>query len=119
MNRHLPAIALLSLSGCSSQEKIHDFVKDIEGKAYDRLAGAISEYCAKKNQDGIGGSILTQEALEARREIRQRGHTGPPGPALLPGSLDEKTAYGPGPVMRIYCEGESVPEKLWQDFIRE
>lgn len=105
----------LMVSGCGST---HDFVKDVEGKAYDRVSGAISKYCGGKTKDGVIGIIAMQEALELRREIRQRGSTGPLGPNVKPELLDDKTAYGPGPIIRIYCDGERVPASMWDDFIR-
>lgn len=111
--------ATLMLTGCfSSAEKVHDFVKDVEGKAYDRVAGAISKYCKGKTKDGTIGRVAMQEALELRREIRQRGSTGPLGPNVKPELLDDKTAYGPGPIIRIYCDGERVPADMWDDFVR-
>lgn len=107
------------LTGCfASTEKVHDFVKDVEGKAYDRVAGAITKYCKGKTKDGTFGRIAKQEALELRREIRQRGNAGPQGPTEKPEYLDDKTAYGLGPVVRIWCEGEPVPENVWWDYVR-
>lgn len=115
----IPLTLVVSLTGCfSSAEKVHDFVKDVEGKAYDRVAGAISKYCGGKTKDGTIGRLAMQEALELRREIRQRGSTGPVGPTEKPELLDDKTAHGPGPVVRIYCDGERVPVDMWEDFIR-
>lgn len=109
------------LSGCfGTAEKVHDFVKDVEGKAYDRVASAIDKYCEGKATQGSFQDIFLMEALELRREIRQRpipGH-GPQGPTHKPDLLDDKTAYGQGPVVRIWCGGEAVPEEIWQDFIR-
>ena len=103
------------LAGCAGT---HDLIKDAEGKAYDRLAGAFSKYCEGKTEEGVLGALARQEALEARREIRQRGIGGPHGPMDKVPDLDDKTAYGTGPVIRVYCGGEKVPEAVWQDFIR-
>ena len=109
------AVLTLGLYGCGTT---HDLVKDFEGKAYDRLAQAFSEYCEAKTYEGLAGKIARQEALEARREIRQRGVGGPHGPADKVLYLDDKTAYGFGPVVRIYCGDERVPTELWGDFVR-
>ncbi len=109
------AISTALLVGCGTT---HDFVKDVEGKAYDSVAGAITEYCKGKTHKGILGMIARQEALELRREIRQRGKDGPQGPTDQVPLLDDKTAYGAGPVVRIWCDSESVPEDIWPDFIR-
>lgn len=108
------------LTGCESLGggKVHDFVKDVEGKAYDSVADAVTKYCKGKTKDGTFGEIAKQEALELRREIRQRGGYGPLGPMQKPEYLDDKTAYGTGPVVRIWCNGEPVPENVWWDFVR-
>jgi len=113
----LSLILVLSfvLMGCGTT---NDFLKNVEGKAYDRTAHTITKYCELKNKDGLAGTIARQEALELRREIRQRGEQGPQGPTEKPEYLDDKTAYGPGPVVRIWCEGEPVPENVWWDFVR-
>ena len=103
------------VAGCSTT---HDFIKDVEGQAYDRLAHVFTKYCEGKTYEGSLGDVAQQEALEARREIRQRGIGGPHGPAAKIPGLDDKTAYGNGPVVRIYCGGERVPQEVWADFIR-
>ena len=103
------------LVGCAST---HDLTKDAEGKAYDSLAKAFSKYCEGKNQDGVLGGVARQEALEARREIRQRGIGGPHGPMDKIQDLDDKTAYASGPVIRVWCGGEKVPVDVWRDFVR-
>lgn len=107
--------ATILITGCAST---HDFVKDVEGKAYDRLADAVSKYCKGKIEGGVLQDIVLQEALELRREIRQRGSNGPQGPAEPVLYLDDKTAYAQGPMIRIWCEGESVPRDIWPDFVR-
>ena len=111
--------AALALSGCfATFDQVGDAVKAAEGRAYDAVAEAAEQYCEAKTADGIVGSIAEQEALELRREIRQRGGNGPAGPNVPPAGLDDKTAYGSGPVARIYCEGEEVPAEVWEDFVR-
>ena len=111
-----PVVALLI--GCATT---HDFIKDVESKNYDALATMFDKYCALKAREGAVGLIARQEALELRREIRQRiercGH-GPTGPAEKPQYLDDKTAYACGAVVRVYCKGESVPADVWEDFVR-
>ena len=104
------------LSGCSTT---HQLVKDVEGRAYDSLARAFSEYCERRSNFGVLRAVVDRERLEARREIRQRGTGGPVGPDSSLEGLDEKTAHGSGPIIRIYCAGESVPADVWADFIRE
>lgn len=111
MNKTIFLTAILLTAGCSSTTK--GFLKSIEGKAYDTAANSASKYC-----DNMTGPIATQERLEARREIRQRGTNGPlPTDANIPG-LDHQTAYGSGPVIRIWCKGEEVPSAVWTDFVR-
>ncbi len=105
-------VTAILLTGCSG--KTHDFLKAIEGKAYDQAAKMASKYCERTDN-----RILRQERLEARREIRQRGFAGPEGPLVKPPKLDDKTAYGDGPVVRIWCEDEDVPSQVWDDFVRE
>lgn len=117
MSKYLIIISILILSGCNENKikETHDFFKAIEGKAYNAAAKSVSEYCKKAGELSI---ILDQERLEARREIRQRGNHGPLGPDFDVNGLDEKTMHGPGPVVRVWCEGETVPEVIWKDFIR-
>ena len=115
MRTLLSVMAVAALTGCGTT---HELVKDVEGKAYDSLAAAFSKLCEGKARDGLIGDVARQEALEARREIRQRGIGGPHGPADIITRLDNKTAYGNGPVVRVWCGGEKVPEQVWQDFIR-
>lgn len=100
----------VGLSGCSTT---HDFLKMIESKAYDGAARAVSEYCERANK-----GIIKNERVEARREIRQRGFNGPPGPYIPFDDLDNKTAYGPGPVVLIYCADDEVPFGAWSGLIR-
>ena len=80
-----------------------DILKQMEGKAYDKAAKAVSQ-------------VLERERLEARREIRQRGTEGP-APVVFKG-LDEQTAGGKGPIIRIYCHGEPVPTEVWADLLK-
>ena len=104
-------IASLLLVGCTP--KTHDFLKAIEGRAYDEASRMVSEYCDKTDN-----FLLKRERLEARREIRQRGYSGPAGPQVKPNDLDDKTAFGNGPVVRIWCDREEVPQEVWNNFIR-
>lgn len=97
---------LLFTVGCSA-----DFLKSVESGAYDKAAAAVSTYC--QNMDS---ALLEQQRVEARREIRQRGTEGP-APVFFEG-LDDKTAGGKGPVVRIYCHGDTVPTAVWGDLIR-
>lgn len=99
--------AVLFAGGCSA-----DFLKQVETGAYDAAARTVSEYCERMDSD-----FATRERTEARREIRQRGTEGP-GPVYVEG-LDEKTGNGRGPVVRIWCHGETVPAQVWQDLIRD
>ncbi len=115
MKTIITLISTAFLAGCAST---HELVKDFEGKAYDRLAQAFSEYCEAKTGEGTIGMIARQEALEGRREVRQRGTGGPQGPTEKPEYLDDKTAYGAGPVVRIWCDGGQVPPEVWEDFVR-
>ena len=110
----------LVLAGCSTT---HEFIKDVEGKNYTALAKTFDKYCALKVRQGAVGLIARQEALELRREIRQRiacdgPRHGPSGPAEKPRYLDDKTAYGCGAVVRVYCAGDPVPADVWKDFVR-
>lgn len=109
--RLLAIIAAMALGGCTL---LHDKSKEVEGRVYDSLADAASNYC--KWASGI--SFLDQERLEARREVRQRGKHGPDGPTYTIVSLDEKTAHGRGPVIRVYCHEDDVPPTVWADFVR-
>lgn len=105
-------LTLPLLTGCFT----HDLVKDVEGKAYDSLANAFSKYCEPQGGGGIISPIVEQEALEARREIRQRGSNGPE--AFTVEGVDDQTALGDGPVVRVYCTDDDVPEAVQLDFIR-
>lgn len=108
-----PSIALLStfLFGCSPST--HDFLKSVETKAYDQAASSVSKYC-----ENTSSYIVDREGVEMAREIRQRGSSGPEGPLVEVQGLDNKTAYGPGPVVFIYCEGETVPNEAWNELIK-
>lgn len=99
-------VLMLFATGCSA-----DFLKSIETGAYDKAADAVSLYCEQTDTD-----LLSQQRIEARREIRQRGTEGP-APVFFEG-LDDKTAGGKGPVVRIYCHGETVPTAVWGDLIK-
>ena len=103
------ALMAVGLSGCGAR----DFLKQIESGAYDAAARGVSEYCERADRGVVAG-----ERVEARREIRQRGKDGPAGPNYVVRGLDAKTAHGSGPVVRIWCVGEEVPEAVWQDLVR-
>ena len=119
MIRLAPLVVLWLLAGCAS-----DFLKDLEDQAFDEAAEKLSAYC-----DRVGGkSLFVQRTrIEVRREIRQRGTDGPPPPDPIPSGLDERTANGEGPVLMIWCRGEtngqnepfSVPPEVWRNMIRD
>lgn len=99
--------AVATVAGCSV--KTHDFLKQIEGKAYDSAAKSLSQYC-----NNLTGPIAAEERKQAAREMRQRGDHGPNGPGAIITGLDDQTANGRGPVVRIWCEGETVPFGVWE-----
>ena len=118
MNRLAPLVALLLLPGCTT------LLDDIENQAFDAAAEKLSAFCAR-NADG---SLFRQRTrIEVRREIRQRGTDGPSGPDPIPEGLDDRTANGAGPVLMIWCEGETngqnvpfeVPDAVWRNMIRD
>ena len=96
-------VAVVLSTGCRG-----DFLKQVESGAYDQAAKTVSVYC-----EHMDSSLAQQERLEARREIRQRGLNGPA--AVSVEGLDDQTAGGHGPVVRIYCHGETVPVRVWED----
>lgn len=102
-------LALFALGGCNGG----GFLKDIESRAYDSAALAASEYCERGTNP-----ILANERLEARREVRQRGTHGPLPPAEGVSGLDAHTAAGDGPVVRIWCQDERVPQEVWKDLVK-
>ena len=104
------------LAGCGTT---HELIKDIEDKAYNSLAKAFSQYCDKVPNEGAVGDIAKLERIELRREIRQRGHSGPKGPGYVVAGLDDQTANGPGPVIYVACTGDPVPEDLWLWMVRD
>ena len=110
----IAVVIVTLLGGCAAFEKAEGFLKQIESKAYDAAALGVSEYCERSDSD-----IVLNERNQARRELRQRGTEGPAAPeAAVPG-LDEQTAQGSGPVVRIWCQGEVVPAEVWNDLIKE
>ena len=119
MIRLAPLVALWLLAGCAS-----DILDDIEDQAFDKVAEKLSAHC-----DRIGGkSLFVQRTrIEVRREIRQRGTDGPPPPDPIPAGLDKQTANGAGPVLMIWCRGETngqdvpfpVPTAVWRNMIRD
>ena len=112
------AAGVCGLGGCEHLQKAKEFTKTVEGHGYDKAAVAGSSYCkgAKFDFFGFSDKLITQERLELRREIRQRGENGPDLPQV--DGLDEKTQKGNGPVIRVYCEGETVPKEVAEDFVR-
>lgn len=106
-------------SSCTSnvQKSAHDFSKELEGGAYDNVAEVLSEYCDKVYDKSLW---IQRTRIEARREIRQskKGRRGPSPPAKPVHGLDEKTSNGNGPVLRIWCQGEEVPDFIWEEMVR-
>jgi hypothetical protein len=119
MIRLAPLVALWLLAGCAG-----DFLDDIEDQAFDEAAEKLSAYCARVAIDNL---FVQRTRIEVRREIRQRGTDGPPPPDPIPEGLDERTAKGAGPVLMIWCEGETngqsepfpVPTAVWRNMIRD
>ena len=119
MIRLAPLVALWLLAGCAS-----DILDDIEDLAFDAVADKLSTYCARKADEGL---FSQRSRIEVRREVRQRGTDGPPPPDPIPEGLDEQTANGAGPVIMIWCEGETngqgvlfpVPTAVWSNMIRD
>jgi hypothetical protein len=99
LTRLVPLVALWLLAGCAS-----DFLDDIEDQAFDRAAEQLSAYCARNTDQDL---FRQRSRIEVRREIRQRGTNGPPPPDPVPDGLDEQTAQGEGPVLMIWCRGET------------
>jgi len=108
------------LSSCSTnvQKSAHDFSKELERGAYDNVAEVLSEYCDNVYDKSLW---IQRTRIEARREIRQsdKGYRGPRPPAKSIPGLDEKTSNGNGPVLRIWCQGEEVPEFIWEEMVRD
>ena len=99
MTRLISLIALWLLAGCAT-----DFLDDIEDRAFDTAAEKLSDYCDRNADRGLTNQ---RSRIEVRREIRQRGTDGPPPPDPVPEGLDEQTAQGAGPVLMIWCRGET------------
>ncbi len=112
MKFFLAALAL-ALSGCGTT---HEFFKDIEHKAYDNAADAVSLYCKDADRRPL---VIKRTRVEARREIRQRGENGPFAPVTPVPGLDEHTALADGPVAIVYCEGDTVPPAVWEALVRD
>ena len=101
--RYLIIISLIPLFvGCTGAGK--DFLKALEGKAYDVAAKSVSEYCDRlQNMEYNVRKLADEERVQGRREIRQRGGSGPNGPD-----------GNPGPVVVIWCaKDEPVPADVW------
>jgi hypothetical protein len=119
MARLATFVALLLLAGCAS-----DFLEDLEDQAFDSAAAKLSAYCDRNAGQGL---TRQRSRIEVRREIRQRGTDGPPPPDPVPEGLDEQTAQGAGPVLMIWCRGETngqgvpfpVPDAVWRNMIRD
>ena len=105
---------VLSVTACAS------FWKDVEGKAYDKVAEQVSDYCSSRtSSDPLKQLLYLEERIETRREIRQRGTQGPgPAPEWTVPEIGENTAYGDGPVFLVYCQYDEVPDEVWNDFVR-
>jgi hypothetical protein len=118
MTRLAPLFALWLLAGCAGD----DLLDDIEDEAYDSAADQLSDFCDRNAND----LSRQRTRIEVRREIRQRGTDGPPPPDPIPEGLDEQTANGEGPVLMIWCRGETngqgvpfpVPDSVWRNMIR-
>ena len=116
---HLVSISLL-LTGCAAnvKETAHDLSKELERGAYDSVAEMLSDYCDTVYDKGLW---IQRTRIEARREIRQseKGRRGPKPPDHPIPGLDEKTSSGTGPILRIWCQGEEVPDIIWQEMVRD
>ena len=116
MKKSIPTLLLAAVlvAGCSG---IGDSLKDFEGSIYDQMADWGSDYCGDVTPDEPEKyALILEERIEMSREVRQRGDNGP-GPAGVD-YLDEQTANGEGPVVVIYCEGETVPKGVWKRLVR-
>ena len=119
MIRLAPLVALWLLAGCAS-----DLLDDIENQAYDKAAAKLSAYCDRNAAKGL---FFQRTRIEVRREIRQRGTDGPPPPDPVPEGLDAQTANGAGPVLMLWCRGETngqlvpfaVPDEVWRNMVRD
>ena len=114
-------IASLLVAGCAAAdvgEDAHDLIKAIERGAYDTAAEILSGYCEGVHDKGLW---VQRTRIEARREIRQsnKGRFGPLPPSTTIPGLDQKTAEGTGPVLRIWCQGEEVPDVIWEGLVRD
>lgn len=106
MDRYLTTIAVsaILISGCSAT----GFLKSIETKAFDASAVSASRYCEELNSE-----VSHIQRQEARRHVRAEGSYGPEAPSDVAVKLDDDMANGQGPVVRIWCEGEEVPDEVW------
>ena len=117
--RLAPLVVLWLLAGC-----VAGVVKDIEHQTYDEAAEELSAFCARNAERG---RFWQRSRIEMLREIRQRGSHGPAPPDPIPEGLDERTAKGAGPVVMVWCRGETngqeepfpVPPAVWQNMIRD
>jgi hypothetical protein len=115
------AVALL-IQGCGSfGEKTHNLGKALEKRAYNELAQAFTDYCATFRGNG---PYLDHLRIEMSREIRQSpyGAYGPEPPSNLSAARyintnvsdgNKNTWYGSGPIVLVYCEGDTVPMEVW------
>lgn len=99
----------MALTGCGAM----DILDPAEDDMWDVIATIESQWC----KDSI--QWVERTRVEYRREVRQRGEGGPAGPVEPVEGLDDKTAYGPGPVMVFYCEGDTVPREVWEGLVRD
>ena len=76
------------------------FLEALEAGAYDRAATYVSGYCERS-----GSVLVGLERQNARRQIRALGSAGPVLPEVA----------GDGPMVRIWCRGETVPQEVWKD----
>lgn len=122
------ALLLLTLLGsaCASRPPtIAEFAKALEVESFDQLAQTYSAYCQRTAH---AGQLVTHTRIELAREIRQRGRSGPGTPpesasgvAYEPGDvndLDPRIRHGEGPIVMVYCQGDSVPPAVWRQLDR-
>lgn len=79
---------------------------------FEMAAGGLSEYCANAKANPI---VEGAARRLFRRQVRLRGIGGPRPPKIPVPGLDLEVASAAGPVVRIYCDGESPPHSVWED----
>lgn len=109
-----------AITACQSaqNESDRDLGKALEHGAFDSLASIFSDYCNSVFDKGLW---IQRTRIEVRREIRQSpvGRYGPSPPSKAIAGLDPNTANGKGPVVRIWCQGEAVPDVIWEQMVRD